>query len=105
MKKLGVIFRNFAKAPKNHKTKNSLRDFFLCVSGCLSDIDISKPFNVSGSNHLNEFFSYDSAHEGKNPTMPRNFVIRLCIDEVSYLKSNELSAVLLCKQQNPQTVP
>ena len=31
MKKLIVIFRNFANAPKNHKTRNSLQDFFfLC---------------------------------------------------------------------------
>ena len=79
--------------------------FFFCVSGCLSDIDISKPLYVSGSNHLNEFFNYNSGYEGKNPIVPRNLVIRLCIDEASYLKSKELSAMLLCKQQNPQTVP
>jgi len=35
MKKLIVIFRNFAKAPKNHNTNKFPAGFFSCVSGCL----------------------------------------------------------------------
>ena len=58
-----------------------------------------------GPNHLNEFFNYNSAHEDKNPTLLQNFVIRLSIDEASYVRSTELSAMLLGKQQNPQKVP
>jgi hypothetical protein len=52
MKKLAVVFRNFAKPLKNHNTDNSCRIFSPRVSGCLSDIDISKPHNVSGTKSL-----------------------------------------------------
>jgi len=98
MKKLIVVFRNFAKSSKKHKTNNSLQDFFpVSVDACRISTFRSHVMFQS-LNHLNEFFNYNSAHESKNPTLPRNFVIRLSVDEASYLRGTELSAMLLCKQ-------
>ena len=59
MKKLIVVFRNFANASKNHKTNNSLQDFFpVSVDACR--ISTFRNHVMSqGLNYLSEFFNYN----------------------------------------------